>query len=102
MKTIAALLLALSASAAHATVLAYTENQAGGLIQFTDNPCAISGYEADITDAGGNLREQGCWMWSEPNVVVTWNTGNVMYYNGANVIMTDAGKRLSRKRPSSM
>jgi hypothetical protein len=100
MKRIAAVLLALCAGTAHATVLAYTENQAGGLIQFTDNPCSISGYEADITDAAGNLREQGCWMWSEPNVVVSWSTGSVMYYNGANVILTDAAKARIKRKPT--
>jgi hypothetical protein len=100
MKRLIALLLALCAGTAHATVLAYVENTQGGLIEFTDVACQISGRVAAIVDAGGSVLQYGCWIWEDPNIDVTWATGDTRFYNAANVTLTEAARKLVKPKPS--
>lgn len=96
MKLIAAAIIALCAATAHAEVMMFTPNTEGGLIEFTDQPCPTEGFAAVIVSAGGQILEVGCWKWEEPNVTVRWDsTGDLLYYNPANIFMTKAGKKRS-------
>ena len=86
---------ALLAANAHAETIAWMPNPDGGLIQFTDTPCAASGYAATIVDANGRILQSGCWKTDIPTFDVLWSdTGDTLYYNAANLTFTAAGRRL--------
>jgi hypothetical protein len=103
-KTIVATLLSAAALTAHAEFLMYANNEAGGLIQFSDMECSkITGYPklqrmkglgAAITDAQGNAVTLGCYQYVEPNLQVTWANGEMRFYRADGVTITAAGKRL--------
>lgn len=97
MKRLAALLL-LAAVSAHAAIVMYTANMAGGLIEFSDQACPVSGYRAFVVDDHGEVVESGCWTWEDPNVVVAWDrSGDIRYYNPSSIYFTETGKKLLRK-----
>jgi hypothetical protein len=103
-KTIVASLLAAAAFSAHAEFLMYTDNEAGGLIQFSDMACSkitgfpklshMQGLGAVITDAAGRAVLLGCYRYTEPNLQVTWANGEMRFYRADSVTFTAAGKRL--------
>jgi hypothetical protein len=108
MNILRAALVALAASAAvqaaHADIIMYANNEAGGLIQLSDMPCSkitgypslssMSGYAASIIDSAGVARFIGCYQYTEPNFHVTWNNGNQRFYRAEGMTLTAAGKRL--------
>ncbi|WP_250533950.1 hypothetical protein [Caballeronia sp. AZ10_KS36] len=102
---------ALLATSAHATILMYTQNEAGGTIQFSDMPCSkldgipqLAGREgltSVIVDSAGRPTAFGCYSYNEPNIVVLWQSGAQRWYNPAGISMTAAGKKLFESRKAS-
>ena len=91
---------ALMAASAHAETVAWTPNQDGGLIKFTDTPCASSGYAATIVAADGRILQSGCWKTDIPTFDVLWSdTGDTLYYNAANLTFTAVARRLLEPKP---
>jgi hypothetical protein len=103
-KILAASLLALAAATAHADVLSYMENNAGGLIEFTDAACPTTGakvmnytgWMAFDTASDGTILETGCWEVQEPNIMVRWSDGTFKAYRDV-VTMTEYGKRVAKR-----
>ena len=108
MNILRAALVALAASAAvqaaHADIIMYANNEAGGLIQLSDMPCSkitgypslssMSGLAASIIDSAGVARFIGCYHYAEPNFYVTWSNGSQRFYRAEGMTLTAAGKRL--------
>ncbi|MDR5756986.1 hypothetical protein [Caballeronia sp. LZ035] len=103
-RTLLAAAAALLATSAHATILMYTQNDAGGTIQFSDMPCtkiegipqlsSREGLTSVIIDGSGSAVGFGCYTYAEPNIVVTWQNGQQRWYNPAGLSITAAGKKL--------
>jgi hypothetical protein len=84
----------LASTDALADTLAYFPNQVGGTIQLTDARCATgNGLMTGSVDSSGELVAAGCWHYSEPNIVVVWDTGGMRFYSPSIITMTEAGKR---------
>lgn len=104
LSVLVASLLSIGATTAHAEFLMYANNEAGGLIQFSDMSCSkitgfpklkrMDGLSAAITDAQGNAVMLGCYKYVEPNLQVTWANGQMRFYRADGVTITAAGKRL--------
>jgi opacity protein-like surface antigen len=95
-KILAALVLSAAlAPAAHAAqdVLMYMSNKNGGTIQFTNIPCTDKGWRVVTVAGTGAIGMKGCWVYSEPNLITTYDDGTVYAYNVDDVKLTTAGKR---------
>lgn len=94
-KILAALLLSATAVTAHAgeDVLMYMSNKGGGTIQFTNIPCTGKGWRVLTVAGSGVLGAKGCWVYSEPNLLTTYDDGTVYAYNVDDVKLTAAGRR---------
>ena len=81
-KLIIALLICFS-SVAHADILAWLKNRAGGYMYFTDTQCSDKGAYWKIVystnDSGGSTF--GCWFYSDGMVHVEWNNGGTSAFN---------------------
>lgn len=103
----AAALIGVAKHANASGILAYAPNNSGGTIQISDEPCKSGdGKLALIINASGEPVLGGCWQWIEPNIAVTWNTGDVRMYTADAWTFTDYAKtqvtKTPQKRRSSM
>lgn len=108
---IGAALFGIAKQANASGVIAYTSSQNGGSIQITDEPCKgsnASGQLAIAINPAGEPIIGGCWQWIEPNIAVTWNTGDVRMYSVDGWTFTKyadgvvSGRADPKKRKSSM
>ncbi|NUY33266.1 hypothetical protein F0160_22540 [Paraburkholderia sp. JPY303] len=98
MKSLAAALLIVAASTAHAGDILYTPNQANGAIVLTDvqGRCPARTQAYYTTDAFGQVASGGCWVYSNPWVYARNWDGNSHQYLIDNFIVTDYAKAKSQ------
>ncbi len=98
-RTILAIILAASATAAQADNIASAENKAGGRIWLTDTSCKdrpklMIAYSTTST-GGGTIF--GCWGILKPNVLIHWDHGDVSTFPGVMFEMVEADTPATRR-----
>jgi hypothetical protein len=80
---IAVAVLALASIQAHAKDILYAPNQIGGMIVLTDYlapNCPAGSKQYYTTDANGQNRTYGCWVYNEPWIYAKDSSGTFHTY----------------------
>ncbi|MDR5809820.1 hypothetical protein [Caballeronia sp. LZ019] len=110
--TLFALLATLFATAAHAEIMMYMNNEAGGLLQFSDMPCSnltelpklqqMKGFIAISLGANGKAELVACYEYTEPTYHTVWSNGEARWYRQDALTLTAAGKRVLKAYNDSL
>lgn len=75
---------------ADAEIVMYTQNNAGGTIQFSNlrGTCPQGSLGAVVMDSSGAPVAYGCWTYDEPNVVTQWPNQETRYYDPSRITLT--------------
>lgn len=74
---------------AQAEILAFLQNQAGGIMYFTDATCSRMGkpWKVLYSTYSGGQTTWGCWIYADGMVHVSWSNGNTSAFNASDLTL---------------